>query len=96
MSETDNTLPLKEEASEKNIKTPEESPDTPDDAPEPSETPGDDTVIISTNTALDGYRLKNFYIASSFQQFTWITFHFTMIFFFTFQLKSIVMVGVFL
>lgn len=27
----------------------------------------DDTVIISANTALDGYRLKNFYMTNSLQ-----------------------------
>ena len=52
--------------------------------------------MISADTKFEGYRLRNFYIAVTFQQFAWITFHFTMIYFFTFQLKSIVMVGVFL
>ncbi len=55
-----------------------------------------ETVMISADTKFEGYRLRNFYIAVTFQQFAWITFHFTMIYFFTFQLKSIVMVGVFL
>lgn len=55
-----------------------------------------ETVMISADTRFEGYRLRNFYIAVTLQQFAWITFHFTMIYFFTFQLKSIVMVGIFL
>jgi MFS family permease len=57
---------------------------------------GENTVIISTNTALDGYRLKNFYMTNGFQGFVWMTFHFAVVFFFTFQLESVALVGIFL
>ncbi len=56
----------------------------------------DDTVIISANTALDGYRLKNFYMTNSLQWFVWMVFHFSVVFFFTFQLQSVALVGIFL
>jgi hypothetical protein len=56
----------------------------------------DDTVIISTNTALDGYRLRNFYMTNCFQGFVWMIFHFSVVFFFTFQLQSVALVGIFL
>ncbi|MDD2694253.1 MAG: hypothetical protein PHY14_05065 [Candidatus Gracilibacteria bacterium] len=54
------------------------------------------TVMISANTPLDGYKLKNFYINNAFQGFVWMIFHFSVVFFFTFQLKSIALVGIFL
>ncbi len=53
-------------------------------------------VMISANTSLDGYRLKNFYMTNAFQGFVWMIFHFSVVFFFTFQLKSVVLVGIFL
>lgn len=53
-------------------------------------------VKISANTALDGYRLKNFYITNAFQGFTWMLFHFSVVFFFTFQLQNVFLVGIFL
>ena len=53
-------------------------------------------VIISVQTKLDGYRLKNFYLTNAFQWFVWMIFHFSVVFFFTFLLKSVVLVGVFL
>lgn len=52
--------------------------------------------MISANTSLDGYRLKNFYITNSFQGFVWMIFHFSVVFFFTFQLESVILVGIFL
>ena len=52
--------------------------------------------MISANTPLDGYKLKNFYINNAFQGFVWMIFHFSVVFFFTFQLKSIALVGIFL
>ena len=67
-----------------------------DSSPSPSKNPHDDTVIISTNTSLDGYRLKNFYMTNAFQGFVWMVFHFSVVFFFTFQLKSVALVGIFL
>lgn len=59
-------------------------------------TPSADTVMISANTSLDGYKLKNFYITNAFQGFVWMIFHFSVVFFFTFQLKSVALVGIFL
>ncbi len=53
-------------------------------------------IMISANTSLDGYRLKNFYITNSFQGFVWMIFHFSVVFFFTFQLESVILVGIFL
>ena len=53
-------------------------------------------VIISVQTGLDGYRLRNFYITVGFQGFVWMIFHFSVIFFFTFLLQNIVLVGFFL
>jgi hypothetical protein len=55
-----------------------------------------DTIVISTNTALDGYRLRNFYMTNAFQWFVWMVFHFSVVFFFTFQLESVALVGIFL
>ena len=56
----------------------------------------EETLVISTNTALDGYRLRNFYLTNAFQGFVWMVFHFSVVFFFTFQLKSVALVGIFL
>lgn len=53
-------------------------------------------VFISTNIALSGTRLKNFYLTNAFQGFVWMIFHFSVVFFFTFQLKSIILVWIFL
>lgn len=53
-------------------------------------------VIISVQTKLDGYRLRNFYLTNSFQGFAWMIFHFSVVFFFTFLLQSVALVGVFL
>ena len=53
-------------------------------------------VIISVQTKLDGYRLRNFYLTNSFQGFVWMIFHFSVVFFFTFLLKSVALVGIFL
>lgn len=53
-------------------------------------------VIISIQTKLDGHRLKNFYLTNAFQGFVWMIFHFSVVFFFTFLLKSVALVGIFL
>ncbi len=53
-------------------------------------------VIISVQTGLDGYRLRNFYITVGLQGFVWMIFHFSVIFFFTFLLQNIFLVGFFL
>ena len=57
---------------------------------------GEDTVIISVQTKLDGYRLRNFYLTNSLQGFVWMIFHFSVVFFFTFLLQNIALVGIFL
>lgn len=57
---------------------------------------GENTIMISTNTSLDGFRLKNFYMTNVFQGFVWMIFHFSVVFFFTFQLKEVALVGIFL
>lgn len=53
-------------------------------------------IVISTQTGLDGYRLRNFYITNSFQGFVWMIFHFSVVFFFGFLLNNLVLVGLFL
>lgn len=53
-------------------------------------------VVISVETSLDWYRLRNFYITNSFQWFVWMIFHFSVIYFFTFLLGKIALVGLFL
>ncbi len=53
-------------------------------------------IIISVQTGLDGYRLRNFYITNSFQGFVWMIFHFSVVFFFGFLLNNIALVGIFL
>ena len=53
-------------------------------------------VIISAQTSLDWYRLRNFYITNSFQWFVWMIFHFSVVFFFGFLLRNLALVGFFL
>ncbi len=53
-------------------------------------------IIITADTKLWWNRLKNFYITNAFQWFVWMIFHFSVVFFFTFQLQSVALVGVFL
>jgi MFS family permease len=53
-------------------------------------------VIITANSSLSWIRLRNFYMTNAFQWFVWMIFHFSMVFFFTFQLKSVFLVGIFL
>jgi hypothetical protein len=53
-------------------------------------------IVISAQTGLDGYRLRNFYITNSFQGFVWMIFHFSVVFFFWFLLNNIALVGIFL
>jgi MFS family permease len=52
--------------------------------------------VISVQTGLDGYRLKNFYLTNMFQGFVWMIFHFSVIYFFTFLLGNVALVGIFL
>jgi len=53
-------------------------------------------VVISVNNLLEWERLRNFYITNAFQWFVWMVFHFSVVFFFTFLLKSLTLVGIFL
>ncbi len=53
-------------------------------------------IVISAQTGLDGYRLRNFYITNSLQGFVWMIFHFSVVFFFGFLLDNIALVGIFL
>ncbi len=53
-------------------------------------------IIISANEGLSWLRLKNFYMTNAFQWFVWMIFHFSMVYFFTFQLESVFLVGIFL
>ncbi len=57
---------------------------------------GESPVIISVDKEFVGYKKRNFYITSFVLGFLWMLFHFTVVFFFTFQLKSVVLVGIFL
>lgn len=87
-------------SSENNLTSPE-SPTPSDSSPlDPVEQTTDtselNTIIISTQTGLEGYRLRNFYITNAFQGFVWMVFHFSVIFFFTFLLQNIALVGIFL
>jgi hypothetical protein len=67
--------------------TPDESQSTPLE---------NNPIVISTQTGLDGYRLRNFYITNSLQGFVWMIFHFSVVFFFGFLLNNLVLVGLFL
>jgi len=60
------------------------------------EKPLSNPVIITTNTALSWTRLKNFYLTHVLQGFVWMVFHFSVVYFFTFQLWSLALVGIFL
>ena len=53
-------------------------------------------LIISVDRNFNGNKKRNFFITTFLQGFLWMIFHFTVVFFFTFQLKSMVLVGVFL
>jgi hypothetical protein len=53
-------------------------------------------VVITANRNLSGIRLRNFYFTNIFQGFVWMIFHFSMVFFFTFQLNNVFLVGIFL
>lgn len=56
----------------------------------------ENTVVISVDKEFVGYKKRNFYITSFVLGFLWMLFHYTVVFFFTFQLKSVVLVGIFL
>lgn len=52
----------------------------------------ENTVVISATTEFNGNKKRNFYITSLLLGFLWMLFHFTVVFFFTFQLESIILV----
>lgn len=62
----------------------------------PNEENMEEVVVISANNAFDGHKLKNFYLTNAFQWFVWMIFHFSVVFFFTFQLEKVALVGIFL
>jgi len=49
-------------------------------------------AIISVDKELDHIRKRNFFINIIVSNFIWMIFHFSVVFFFTFQLKSIILV----
>lgn len=53
-------------------------------------------AIISVEKELDPIKEKNLFLTIVISNFIWMIFHFTVVFFFTFQLKSLVMVWIFL
>lgn len=53
-------------------------------------------AIISVEKELDPIREKNLFLTIVISNYIWMIFHFTVVFFFTFQLKSLSMVGIFL
>jgi MFS family permease len=57
---------------------------------------GSNPILITANRNLSGNRLRNFYLTNAFQWFVWMIFHFSMVFFFTFQLENVFLVGIFL
>lgn len=56
----------------------------------------DNTVIITAETGFNAHRLKNFYFTNVFQGFTWMLFHFAVVYFFTKILDNLALVGLFL
>lgn len=56
----------------------------------------ENTVVISAATEFNGNKKRNFYITSLLLGFLWMLFHFTVVFFFTFQLESVILVWIFL
>lgn len=59
-------------------------------------TPNEDVVVISANSAFEWHKLRNFFLTSAFLWFVWMIFHFSVVFFFTFQLEKVALVGIFL
>ncbi|NDK08960.1 hypothetical protein EOM39_07025 [Candidatus Gracilibacteria bacterium] len=55
-----------------------------------------DLAIISVEKELDPIKENNLMLSIVFSNFIWMVFHFTVVFFFTFQLKSVALVGIFL
>ncbi len=53
-------------------------------------------LVISVDKNFNGNKKRNFFITIFLQGFLWMLFHFTVVFFFTFKLESVVLVWVFL
>jgi hypothetical protein len=49
-------------------------------------------LVISVDKNFNGNKKKNFFITIFLQGFLWMLFHFTVVFFFTFKLESVVLV----
>lgn len=56
----------------------------------------ENTVVITAKTWFTENQIKNFYLTNAFQWFTWMLFHFAVVYFFTSLLDSIALVGIFL
>lgn len=56
----------------------------------------DNTVIITAKTGFNEHRLSNFYWTNAFQGFSWMLFHFAVVYFFTILLDNLALVGIFL
>ncbi len=54
------------------------------------------TAFVTMETEADLIRRNNLHLASACIGFVWMLFHFTVVFFFTLELKSPVLVGIFL
>lgn len=55
-----------------------------------------DLAVVSVEKELDPIKEKNLFLTIVISTFIWMVFHFTVVFFFTFQLKSIALVWIFL
>jgi hypothetical protein len=51
-----------------------------------------DLAVVSVEKELDPIKEKNLFLTIVISTFIWMVFHFTVVFFFTFQLKSIALV----
>lgn len=54
------------------------------------------TAFVSMETEADLIKRNNLYLATACTGFVWMLFHFTVVFFFTLELKSTLLVGLFL
>jgi hypothetical protein len=55
-----------------------------------------DITVVSVDKTLDSVKEKNLFLTVTALNFIWMLFHFTVVFFFTWKLKSVVLVGIFL
>jgi hypothetical protein len=57
---------------------------------------GEKQVFVSVEGGLDGVRRRNLHLTVGLLSFSTMMFHFTSVFFFTLQLESLALVGIFL